>query len=302
MTRRNKFDCVMLHVHAASHPKFSRLTDSEWRATVGGILPLAGMATIRGRLLIADQPVEAQDVAHQARVPLKAAQAALEKLRRVGFIVEDPELQCEMVHDFDDWNPAPKEDKTSAERQARHRDKLKRAAPHNDRDSAVSNGVTNADVTPTEVEVEGEGEVTTDASHPVEPSRLDTARHRLQTESVTRIFDCWREQTNHPNAKPTGDRLSKVKARLREGYTEHQILQGIEGAAKRPTVSDAGQVYDDLALICRSGEKLDSFIARADLPAGPGRPAAAGESERDARDARRRRQSEALVRLTGGAA
>lgn len=139
----------MLHVHAASHPKFARLTDSEWRATIGGVFPLAAMSPLRGKLLVGMQPVEPCDVAHHARVSVRTAKSAMEKLRLSGVIVPDDDLGCECVHDFDDWNPAPKTDNTNAERQARHRAKLKAEADA--RRNGPCNAVTNGEVTPIEV-------------------------------------------------------------------------------------------------------------------------------------------------------
>ncbi len=78
------------------------------------------------------------------------------------------------------------------------------------------------------------------------------------------ILDFWRECCNHEHAKPTRERMSKIRARLQEGYTEEQIRQGIEGAARSAFVNDAGRVFDDIELICRNGSKLESFIARSE--------------------------------------
>lgn len=91
------------------------------------------------------------------------------------------------------------------------------------------------------------------ASPSVEPGLDAVARE---------LFAYWQEQCGHPNAKPTKDRLRKVVARLREGYTAEQIRCGIDGAARAAYVGDNGKVYDDLELICRNGSKLESFIDR----------------------------------------
>jgi hypothetical protein len=77
------------------------------------------------------------------------------------------------------------------------------------------------------------------------------------------IFDVWRDRCGHPNAKPSPERLRAVRARIKEGATEEELLLAIEGGARAPNVSDAGQRYDDIELICRNRVKLDSFIARA---------------------------------------
>ncbi|MEW6212726.1 MAG: hypothetical protein AB1631_30655 [Acidobacteriota bacterium] len=79
-------------------------------------------------------------------------------------------------------------------------------------------------------------------------------------------FDYWRERLNHPDAKFTDDRRRKVVARLREGYTLEQIKRGIDGCAASSFhrgENDTHTLFDDLELICRSGSKLEGFIARA---------------------------------------
>jgi hypothetical protein len=89
------------------------------------------------------------------------------------------------------------------------------------------------------------------------------------TEATTgrQLFEFWQQECGHPQARFTRDRQAKIRARLREGYTAHDIAKAIRGAARKPTVGDDGRVYDDLELICRSGTKVEDFMARADLPA-----------------------------------
>jgi hypothetical protein len=77
------------------------------------------------------------------------------------------------------------------------------------------------------------------------------------------LFDYWRTQCGHPKALLTRDRVTKVLARLREGYSVEDIRRAIDGAAKHAYVNDRGVRYDDLELICRSGSKLEGFIQRA---------------------------------------
>ena len=80
------------------------------------------------------------------------------KLREVGVLVEDPEFDCERVHDWDEYNPAPKRDTTAAERQRRRRDKLRDQRDTRDGHAPVTHlsRRDTRDVTPPEVEGEGE--------------------------------------------------------------------------------------------------------------------------------------------------
>lgn len=133
MSPRDKFDRYMVAFGAARHIKFRRLNTVERHAFFLGVLSIAGQAPVRGCLLVGELPAEAADVAQEADVHVKFATSALEKLRQVGVIYTDDELGCERVHDFEDWNPAPKVDATNAERQRRYQAKLK----------ASRNGVTN---------------------------------------------------------------------------------------------------------------------------------------------------------------
>lgn len=89
---------------------------------------------------------------------------------------------------------------------------------------------------------------------------------------VAELFDHWRTVCQHPQAKPTAERLRAIRARLADGYTPGQIRQAIDGAARAPFVDQRGKRHDDLTLICRNGSKLEDFMDRANRPA----PAATG--------------------------
>lgn len=121
---RRPFDRVMLDLEAGRSLKLSGLTDSEWRAFIGGVLPIAAKAPFRGCLLVGNRPAGEAEVAAQAGVKITAARSALPKLRDLELLYEDRELECERVHDFEEWNPPPKVDKTAAERQRRYRERL----------------------------------------------------------------------------------------------------------------------------------------------------------------------------------
>ena len=100
-----------------------------------------------------------------------------------------------------------------------------------------------------------------DASHPLSSAaRVDGAG---SSQTARELFEYWQATCGHPNAKPSQDRLSKIRARLREGYPPQQIRTAIEGAARAPYVNDNGQRFDDIELICRNASKLEAFIARS---------------------------------------
>ena len=204
----------MVDVHIASNPKLSRLTVAERWCHVAGILSLAALAPIRGRLLIGDEPAEPKDVAKRAGVSVGVARSTLEKLRKVGVIVPDEEWRCERVHDFDDWNPAPKTDATNAERQARYRAKR----------NGVTGTVTNAAVTPTEVEEKR-------SNTPPTPPRGGRERERLE---YGLAFNAWVAE-HFPGVQPS---LVEYSAGILRGRnrvpTVEELRPLIETGAVRP--------------------------------------------------------------------
>lgn len=79
---------------------------------------------------------------------------------------------------------------------------------------------------------------------------------------VSELFAYWQLVCGHPNAQLSTTRQAKIKARLADSTTD-EIKQAIDGAAKAAYVNDDGVKYDDIELICRSREKLELFIKRA---------------------------------------
>lgn len=103
-------------------------------------------------------------------------------------------------------------------------------------------------------------------------SRSDSAKGNGNgdTRETGELFAYWQQQCGHPHAKLSAERRRKIAGRLREGFTPQQIREAIDGAARGAFVNEAGAKFDDVELICRSASKLESFIARASLPAGSG--------------------------------
>lgn len=140
------FSCFMADVENGRNLKLMRLTDAEYRAFMGGVLPIAAKADIRGTFMVGRTPATAEDVCNQSpKTSKRAAESLLRKMREMGMLDLDPALGAEWVHDFGEMNPEPKRDRSNAERQARWR---------------ARNAARNGTVTPPEVEVEGEVEVT----------------------------------------------------------------------------------------------------------------------------------------------
>lgn len=111
------------------------------------------------------------------------------------------------------------------------------------------------------MEGEGKGKEVKDsrpASHPDQPAKANG-----HGEAVQEVFSYWCQVMGKNSlTKLTKDRKAKIEARLKEGYNVDHIKQAIDGCASSPHhmgQNDAGTVYDDLTLICRTGSKLEWF-------------------------------------------
>ena len=82
-------------------------------------------------------------------------------------------------------------------------------------------------------------------------------------DSVNEIFNHWKAVMQKSDAsRLTKERLAKVNARLKDGYTVDQIKMAIDGCSMTPHnmgQNDIGKRYDDLELICRTGANLERF-------------------------------------------
>jgi len=77
------------------------------------------------------------------------------------------------------------------------------------------------------------------------------------------IFNYWKEKLHHKQAKPTKDRLRKIDARLKEGYTIEDCKRAIDGCANSEFHQGKNKdkkKYDSIGLIFRNGEKLEEFM------------------------------------------
>jgi len=79
---------------------------------------------------------------------------------------------------------------------------------------------------------------------------------------INNIFIYWQEVHKHKRAKLDTNRQKKIAARLKDGYTEEEIKDAIDGCKLSPHhmgKNDSGTVYDDIELICRDAKHIDLF-------------------------------------------
>ncbi len=123
------YDCFMAHTKVGGNRKVRRLKPDERWAWIAGVLAIAAEAPERGAFLIAEGvPANADDVADMAGVPKKTADAALKQLRILRMLRPAADGDHEIIHDFDEWNPAPQFRGAAGGEKAVVRDKNARAA------------------------------------------------------------------------------------------------------------------------------------------------------------------------------
>lgn len=126
MTTR-PFNRFLLDVEVARNLKLIGLTDAEKWTYVAGVLPVAAKSPTRGVLLVGRLPATHKHVAAQAGVSDRVARSTIDKLLLSGVLVEEHDLGCYRVNDWEQWQVEPKgADPTAARRQALHRDKALR--------------------------------------------------------------------------------------------------------------------------------------------------------------------------------
>lgn len=85
------------------------------------------------------------------------------------------------------------------------------------------------------------------------------------------IMDEWRKKCGHSRARLTDDRFDAIRRLLEvkrpEPYPREAFSRAIDGAAfdpyRRQRKNGSWQTYDDIALVCRSGQHFEEFIRRA---------------------------------------
>lgn len=95
---------------------------------------------------------------------------------------------------------------------------------------------------------------------PVASARVDPHR-----EPARRLFGLWQVLLEHPKAKPTPERITAIRSRLRDGYTEADLADALRALAASPYhrgENDQKVAYDDLTFVFRTGSQVERFRDR----------------------------------------
>lgn len=146
MSPRDKFDRFMADVRNGTNFKLARLSHAHYRALFSAVLPIAARSEIRGAFMVNGQPATEEDMRIMSPVlTTKECRGALKAFRVMGLLEHDEELGAEWVHDFEEWNPEPRVDRTGAERQRRYRSRMRDRGISRTIPSAVKDAVIERD-------------------------------------------------------------------------------------------------------------------------------------------------------------
>lgn len=80
-----------------------------------------------------------------------------------------------------------------------------------------------------------------------------------------RVFAHWMQaRKKRADTKFSTERQSKIKARLKEGFTVQQLCRAIDGVAKDPWPERGKSGNDDLTIILREATQVEKFLELAD--------------------------------------
>lgn len=85
-----------------------------------------------------------------------------------------------------------------------------------------------------------------------------------EKQNINMVFEFWKKTMNHPNAKLDKNRTSRIKARLREGYTVDQLCCAISNASQDKFLmgeNEKGCVYDGIKTLLRDAEQVERLMA-----------------------------------------
>ena len=232
---RRPFNRYMVEIGMGTNAKLADLNDSEFRAHVVGVLSVAASSPVRGCLLVGQLPAKASHIARAAGVSPKVAASAMAKLEELGVLEADPEHGCLRVHDWDDYNPPPKADKTAAERKRRQRERECHAyvTPQSRRDIGDVTALVTPPEVEVEVEVEGEVEDLQAEALPLPPEEARPSA-ALSLNELHAIFFRWRDRCRQGSRQIqlTEQREKALRSRRsRDGFTVDELNEAIDGAA-----------------------------------------------------------------------
>lgn len=120
------------------------------------------------------------------------------------------------------------------------------------------------------------GEKSALSDNQYQSTKSDNQDNKLNTSDVSpvdSIFNHWKARMNHPRARLDDKRKKLIRAALKLGYSETELITAVNGCAKSPYhMAQDGRnttVYDDIELILRDAKHIDQFLKINSMPPAP---------------------------------
>jgi len=123
----------------------------------------------------------------------------------------------------------------------------------------------NIDYNPSNVSIYHKACIDVDKTKPITSNISAIKKVNTENENESepdKIFSYWCLVMNKKSARLTDKRKKLISDRLKEGYSAEEIMTAIDGCRKSEFnmgKNRTNTVYDDLTLICRSGDKLEHY-------------------------------------------
>lgn len=258
------------YVEAMTDPKLRRLTPAQkWLWVV--VLASAKQSHLEGWLMLTErESVTARDLADVAGMKLRDVEVGIQALEHLGLLRMDSHFGAwEVVA----WQRRQYASDDVTTRTRKHRSK-NTPGPSPDNDGTPIERSKNGDATDQRQRTDTEPEKEPPPSPPSDEagtSLVPASVSAAPTGAEDRIFDAWRESTDHPRALFDAKRRKLIRSRLQE-YPEEDLLDAVRGWRHSPHhrgENDRHTTYNDLGLLLRDAANVEKF---RDLEQNPPRP------------------------------
>jgi hypothetical protein len=150
-----------------------------------------------------------------------------------------------------------------------HTASIGKNAPHDDAENHTASIGKNAPHDITETTQRLTTETTTENASKNKRAASPSSGLSKSDSDHNKVFEHWQSVHGKQQAKLIKNRLSKINARFKEGYTVDQLKLAIDGcklSGFHMGENDKGTPYNDLTTILRDGAQVEKFIGLAENP------------------------------------
>jgi hypothetical protein len=143
--------------------------------------------------------------------------------------------------------------------------------------ASVTSGVTNTASPHTPLLSLGSGSGSSsdpDLPFTLQPKDLKESAREQEARQILEVFEFWQAETGHSKAILDERRKSRIRARLRQGFTVERLKAAIRNRRNKPFLmgeNDTGTVYDDLHTLLRDAAQVEKLERLTTPERRPGR-------------------------------